>query len=68
MPRCQRTRMKSAHFAVKPASARGKSHAERNPELVALVRQLRRRRPKGGQRSLRDISAELGRGIMNERG
>jgi hypothetical protein len=45
-----------------------KSHAERNPELVALVRQLRRRRPKGGQRSLRDISAELGRGIMNERG
>jgi DNA invertase Pin-like site-specific DNA recombinase len=46
-----------------------KSHAERNPELVALVRQLRRRRPKGGQRSLRDISAELAqRGIMNERG
>ena len=23
MPRCQRTRMKSAHFAVKPATARG---------------------------------------------
>jgi DNA invertase Pin-like site-specific DNA recombinase len=46
-----------------------KSHAERNPELVALVRQLRRKRPKGGQRSLRDISAELAqRGIMNERG
>ncbi len=46
-----------------------KSHAERNPELVALVRQLRRRRPKGGQRSLREISAELAqRGIMNERG
>ena len=36
-----------------------KSHAELRPELVALVRQLRRRRPKGGQRSLRDISAEL---------
>jgi hypothetical protein len=34
-----------------------------------LVRQLRRRRPKGGQRSLREISAELAqRGIMNERG
>jgi DNA invertase Pin-like site-specific DNA recombinase len=31
-----------------------KSHAERNPKLVALVRQLRGRRPKGGQRSLRD--------------
>jgi DNA invertase Pin-like site-specific DNA recombinase len=46
-----------------------KSHAERNPELVALVRQLRRRRPKGGQRSLREISAELAqRGMMNERG
>jgi DNA invertase Pin-like site-specific DNA recombinase len=29
-----------------------KSHAEARPELVALVRQLRRRRPKGGQRSL----------------
>jgi hypothetical protein len=39
------------------------SHAERNPELVALVRQLRRKRPKGGQRSLRDVSAE-----QNERG
>jgi DNA invertase Pin-like site-specific DNA recombinase len=46
-----------------------KSHAERNPEVVALVRQLRRRRQKGGQRSLRQISAELAqRGIMNERG
>jgi hypothetical protein len=46
-----------------------KSHAELRPELVALVRQLRRRRPKGGQRSLRNISAELAqRGIMNERG
>ena len=46
-----------------------KSHAELNPELVVLVRQLRRRRPKWGQRSLREISAELAqRGIMNERG
>jgi DNA invertase Pin-like site-specific DNA recombinase len=36
-----------------------KSHAELHPELVALVRQLRRKRPKGGQRSLRGISAEL---------
>src|SRR5712671_5087205 len=45
-----------------------KSHAELNPELVTLVRQLRRRRPKGGQRSLREISAELAmRGFMNER-
>jgi hypothetical protein len=46
-----------------------KSHAELRPELVALVRQLRRRRPKGGQRSLREISAELAqRGHLNERG
>jgi DNA invertase Pin-like site-specific DNA recombinase len=44
-----------------------KSHAELRPELVALVRQLRRRRPKGGQRSLRAISAELAaRGFLNE--
>jgi DNA invertase Pin-like site-specific DNA recombinase len=46
-----------------------KSHLELNPALVALVRQLRRRRPKGGQRSLREISTELAaRGLMNERG
>jgi DNA invertase Pin-like site-specific DNA recombinase len=46
-----------------------KSHAELRPEVVALVRQLRRWRPKGGQRSLREISAELSqRGVMNERG
>jgi DNA invertase Pin-like site-specific DNA recombinase len=46
-----------------------KSHAGLRPELVTLVRQLRRKRPKGGQRSLREIAAELAqRGIMNERG
>jgi hypothetical protein len=46
-----------------------KSHAELHPELVVLVRQLRRRRPKGGQRSLREISAELATlGHLNERG
>jgi DNA invertase Pin-like site-specific DNA recombinase len=45
-----------------------KSHAELRPELVALVRQLRRKRPKGGQRSLRNISAELTiRGHCSER-
>jgi hypothetical protein len=36
-----------------------KSHAERNPELVARAKQLRRHRPKGGRMSLRAISAEL---------
>jgi DNA invertase Pin-like site-specific DNA recombinase len=46
-----------------------KNHAELHPELVALVRQLRRKRPKGGQRSLRQISAELAaQGHLNERG
>jgi DNA invertase Pin-like site-specific DNA recombinase len=46
-----------------------RSHAELRPEVVALARQLRRRRPKGGQRTLREISAELAaRGHLNERG
>jgi hypothetical protein len=36
-----------------------KSHAERNPELVALAKRLHRQRPKGGRMSLRAISAEL---------
>ena len=36
-----------------------KSHAEKRPQVVALAKQLRRRRPKGGQRSLRQIAAEL---------
>ncbi len=44
-------------------------HAELNPELVAVAKQLRRRSPKGGQRSLRSVSAELAaRGFLNERG
>ena len=33
-----------------------KSHAEERPEVVALVKALRRRKPKGGQMSLRAIS------------
>jgi hypothetical protein len=46
-----------------------KSHAELNPALVATAKQLRRHRPKGGQRSLRAISAELASlGFLNERG
>ena len=37
--------------------------------MVGLARPLRRKRPKGGQRSLRDIAAELERaGHLNERG
>ena len=36
-----------------------KSHAELRPHAVAEARRLRRRRPKGGQRSYREIAAEL---------
>src|SRR5262249_5332666 len=36
-----------------------KSLAERDPELVRQAKRLRRRSPKGRQRSLREISAEL---------
>jgi DNA invertase Pin-like site-specific DNA recombinase len=46
-----------------------RSHAEARPEVVALAKLLRRRHPKNGQRSLREISAELAkRGYLNERG
>ena len=46
-----------------------KSHAERNPELVALAKRLHRHKPKGGRMSLRAISAELAaQGFLNENG
>jgi DNA invertase Pin-like site-specific DNA recombinase len=46
-----------------------KSHVEMNPELVAEVKKLRRRRPKGGQRSYRDIAVILAeRGHLNSNG
>lgn len=46
-----------------------KSLGELHPDTVELARRLRRRRPKGGQRSLRGISAELAAaGYVNERG
>jgi DNA invertase Pin-like site-specific DNA recombinase len=45
-----------------------KSWAEINPELVQAAKRLRRK-TKAGQRSLRDIAAELARlGYVNERG
>lgn len=48
---------------------RRKSWAEINPELVREAKRLRRRSPKGHQRSLRAIAAELARlGFFNERG
>jgi DNA invertase Pin-like site-specific DNA recombinase len=46
-----------------------KSWAEINPELVRQAKRLRRRLPKGGQRSLRDVAAELAKlGFVNQRG
>jgi DNA invertase Pin-like site-specific DNA recombinase len=46
-----------------------KSHAERNPELVALAKRLHRQKPKGGRMSLRAISTELAaQGFLNENG
>ena len=45
-----------------------KSHSEKRPEVVALARKLRRKRPKGGQLSLRAVSKELAaHGYLNER-
>jgi DNA invertase Pin-like site-specific DNA recombinase len=42
---------------------------ETRPDVVALARKLRRRKPKGGQLSLRAVSKELAaRGYLNERG
>ncbi len=46
-----------------------KSMVEAQPEVVALAKQLRRRKPKGGQMSLRDIASALAeQGHLNERG
>lgn len=46
-----------------------KSWAEVNPQLAKEARRLRRRSPKGGQRSLRAIAEELAKlGYVNERG
>src|SRR6185369_12240751 len=42
---------------------------ETRPEVVALARKLRRRKPKGGQLSLRSVASELAaRGFLNELG
>lgn len=46
-----------------------KSWRETRPELVSEAKRLRRRSPKGQQRSLRTIAAELAKlGFLNERG
>jgi hypothetical protein len=46
-----------------------KSWAEIIPQLVLEAKRLRRRSPKGHQRSLRDVAAELAKlGYLNQRG
>jgi DNA invertase Pin-like site-specific DNA recombinase len=46
-----------------------KSLSETRPEVVALAKALRRKKPKGGQLSLRAVSAEMAKqGFLNERG
>lgn len=46
-----------------------KSHLEERPDLVKLAKQLARKKPKGGQMSLREVSAALAaQGFLNERG
>ena len=46
-----------------------KSLAESRPDVVALAKALGRKRPKGGQMSLREVSAALAaQGALNERG
>ena len=46
-----------------------KSHAEARPEVVAEAKRLRRQRPKAGQRSLREVAAELAaKGYVNANG
>jgi|RhiMetdeSRZDD1v2_1073273.scaffolds.fasta_scaffold83803_3 hypothetical protein len=56
-------------FMALMVSADKDSHAELNPELVALAKRLRRAKPNGGRMSLRAISAELAtQGFLNENG
>ena len=65
-------KLKAARDRVKERTGKcggRRSHAEARPDVAQLARQLRRKRPKGGQRSLRQIAAELERrGHVNERG
>ena len=61
-----------SHLTARQAAGKcegRKSWSEINPELVRQAKRLRRRSPKRGQRSLRDVAAELGKlGFVNERG
>ena len=56
----------SLTFRGRPVSR--KSLGELQPDAVALARRLRRKKPKGGQMSLRAISELTAAGYVNERG
>lgn len=66
------SKLKAARERKKAAAGKcegRKSWAEINPTLVQEAKRLRRKSPKGGQRSLREISAELAKlGFLNQRG
>ena len=65
-------KLAAARARKKAAGGRGdgrKPISETHPQATLLAKQLRRKKPKGGVMSLRDISAELAaQGHLNERG
>jgi DNA invertase Pin-like site-specific DNA recombinase len=65
-------KLKAARDRKKKATGKcggRKTHAERRPDVVILAKALARKKPEGGQLSLRAISAELeAQGHLNERG
>jgi DNA invertase Pin-like site-specific DNA recombinase len=66
------SKLKAARERKRAASGKcegRKSWAEINPELVREAKRLRRRSPKGHQRSLRHVATELAKlGYLNQRG
>ena len=55
-------KLKAARDRKRATGARAEgrlSHAEKRPEVVMLAKKLRRKLPKGGQKSYSEISAEL---------
>ena len=67
-PGRERARQRGKASAAGKCEGR-KAWAEINPDLVREAKRLRRRSPKGHQRSLRDVAAELVKlGFVNQRG
>ena len=62
-------RLASVSVSGKGGAKEGNRSARQSPRFVALARKLRRRRPKAGQLSLREVSSELAiLGFLNELG